>query len=163
VKLSRSEAEDFLYREAELLDNREYDKWLSLFTPDATYWLPMEDHTDPELVPSVIYDDLKSLTMRVHQLSKRHYAQRPPSRTMHAISNVIVAESDRPDEVVVRCGVLISELREGDYRQPGLGEERMFSGRCEYRLRQAEKLSIAKKKLLLTNRDVPIVNLSFLL
>jgi phenylpropionate dioxygenase-like ring-hydroxylating dioxygenase large terminal subunit len=163
MKLSRSEAEDFLYREAEFLDNREYDKWLNLFTSDAVYWLPMIDNSDPELVPSVIYDNMHNLKMRVHQLSKRHYAQRPPSRTMHSISNVIVAASEATNEVVVRCGVFVTELREGDYQQLGLGEQRLFSGHCEYRLRQEDKLSIARKKLLLMNRDVPIVNLSFLL
>jgi 3-phenylpropionate/cinnamic acid dioxygenase small subunit len=163
MKLSRPEAEDFLFHEADLLDQRKYEEWLELFTADGIYWLPMEDDTDPELVPSILYADMNSLRMRVHQFSKRHYSQRPPSRTAHAISNVTVREADRDDEALVRCVVTVAELREGDYTQLGLGEQRFFSGYCTYRLRQGDPLSIASKKLVLINRDVPIVNLSFLL
>src|SRR5262249_4006036 len=35
------EVEEFLYREAELLDARRFDEWLALFTEDARYWMPM--------------------------------------------------------------------------------------------------------------------------
>lgn len=163
MTLLRSEAEDFLFHEADLLDRRMYDEWLKLFTPDGIYWLPMEDDTDPELVPSVLYDNMASLRMRVHQFSKRHYSQRPPSRTVHAINNVSVQRGDREDESIVRCVVMVEELREGDYLQRGLGEQRTFAGHCVYRLRRGSALAIAQKKLLLINREVPIVNLSFLL
>ena len=47
MKLSRTEAEDFLYHEADLLDRREFDQWLTLFTEDGIYWLPMDDDDDP--------------------------------------------------------------------------------------------------------------------
>jgi 3-phenylpropionate/cinnamic acid dioxygenase small subunit len=163
MRLSRTEAEDFLFHEAALLDQKKYDEWLELFTADGIYWLPMEDNTDPELVSSVLYADMDSLRMRVLQFGKRHYSQRPPSRTVHAISNVTSQEADRDDEALVRCVVTVAEMREGDYTQVGLGEQRFFCGHCTYRLRQADRLSIASKKLLLINRDVPIDNLSFLL
>jgi 3-phenylpropionate/cinnamic acid dioxygenase small subunit len=163
MKLQRVEAEDFLFHEADLLDRRNYDEWLKLFTPDGIYWLPMEDGTDPKLVPSILYDDMTSLRMRVHQFSKRHYSQRPPSRTVHNINNVITEDGDREGEAIVRCAVMVAEMREGDYLQRGLGNQRLFSGHCSYRLRRTDRLSIACKKLLLINRDVPIVNLSFLL
>ena len=39
--LVRQEVEDFLYHEAELLDERRYEEWLDLFTEDARYWMPM--------------------------------------------------------------------------------------------------------------------------
>jgi 3-phenylpropionate/cinnamic acid dioxygenase small subunit len=163
MRLSRSEAEDFLFHEADLLDQRKYEEWLKLFTPEGIYWLPMEDDSDPELVPSILHADMNSLRMRVSQFSKRHYSQRPPSRTVHAISNVTVRESDRDNEALVRCVVTVAELREGDYTQLGLGEQRFFSGYCTYHLQQGDQLSIAMKKFLLINRDVPIINLSFLL
>ena len=35
------EVQDFLYREAELLDERRYEEWLDLFTEDARYFMPM--------------------------------------------------------------------------------------------------------------------------
>src|SRR5262249_55241252 len=39
--LVRQEVEEFLYREAELLDERRFEEWLALFTEDAHYWMPM--------------------------------------------------------------------------------------------------------------------------
>jgi ethylbenzene dioxygenase subunit beta len=163
MKLHRSEAEDFLFHEADLLDRRRYKEWLDLFTSDGVYWLPMNEEADPEADPSVIYDDMQALKMRLHQLGKRHYAQRPPSRTVHAISNVMTSEGDEADEAFVRCTVMITELREGDHLQLGLGEQRTLVGHCEYRLRQLSgRLAIAMRKLVLIGRNVPIINLSFI-
>ena len=165
MKLARADAEDFLYLEARLLDGREYSAWLELFTDDAIYWLPMDENADPEIQSSILYDDAKRLQMRVHQLlHKPHFAQAPPSRTMHSVSNVEVASAERSDEATVRCAMTVTELREGDFLQLGLGEQRVFAGHCEYRLRlRKDGLAIAIKKLVLISRDLPIENLSFLL
>jgi 3-phenylpropionate/cinnamic acid dioxygenase small subunit len=35
------EIAEFLYREAELLDERRYDDWLALLSDDIRYWMPM--------------------------------------------------------------------------------------------------------------------------
>ena len=35
------EIADFLYREAELLDERRYREWLDLLDDDIRYWMPM--------------------------------------------------------------------------------------------------------------------------
>lgn len=165
MELSRTEAEDFLYREADLLDRRAYDEWLTLFTEDGIYWLPLEEDDDPLLQSSILYDDTKMRAMRVHQIVRKpHYAQHPRSRTVHAVSNVITSPADRADEARVRCVSMVTELREGNYQQLGLGNHRIFSGHCEYRLRrQGDRLVIAMKKFVLINRDLPIENLSFIL
>ena len=39
--LLRQEVEDFLYYEADLLDERRYDEWLALLAEDVRYWMPM--------------------------------------------------------------------------------------------------------------------------
>jgi len=39
--LLRQDIEDFLYHEAELLDERRYEEWLDLFTEDTHYFMPM--------------------------------------------------------------------------------------------------------------------------
>ena len=165
MKLSRTEAEDFLYHEADLLDRREFDQWLTLFTEDGIYWLPMEDGDDPLLQSSILYDDTKMRAMRVHQIvRKSHYAQLPRSRTVHAVSNVMVSPGDQAIEATVRCKIMVTELREGNYQQLGLGNHRIFAGHCEYRLRrETDRLAIVLKKFILINRDLPIENLSFIL
>ena len=35
------EIEEFLYHEADLLDERRYEEWLELLTDDVRYWMPM--------------------------------------------------------------------------------------------------------------------------
>src|SRR5215510_7921843 len=84
LKLSRQEAEDFLYAEARLLDAGRLEEWLKLFTEDGFYWIPIVDDSDPEIEPSILYDDRAQLAQRVHQiLHQPHYSQKPSSRTVH--------------------------------------------------------------------------------
>ena len=39
--LLKDEIEQFLYQEAELLDERQFEDWLDLLTEDIRYWMPM--------------------------------------------------------------------------------------------------------------------------
>ena len=95
-ELTRQDAEDLLYREARLLDERRLEAWLELFTADGMYWIPIEDEVDPELEPAMQYDDAEQRALRVYQiLHLPHYAQLPPSRTVHVVSNVEVENGPR--------------------------------------------------------------------
>ena len=54
------EIEQFLYREARYLDDREFDKWLDCYAPDSEFWMPAWDDddtlvTDPQTEISLIY------------------------------------------------------------------------------------------------------------
>jgi 3-phenylpropionate/cinnamic acid dioxygenase small subunit len=100
---------------------------------------------------------------RPHLLHERNFAQSPPSRTVHQISNVQVWSGDREDEARVRCNVVVHEIRVGDHLQLGLGQQRALAGKCEYRLRYQDGWRIAHKEVVLINRYMPIVNLSFLI
>ncbi len=163
MKLTRQEAEEFLYREARLLDERKYEEWLKLFAPEGTYWIPMEDGIDPTREPSILYDDSALRAQRVYQLLHQpHYAQMPPSRTIHFISNVESLESD-DNNGVIGCHLLLYELRSGDNSQFGLGAQRSLAGHCEYRLRYDGGWLIILKKIMLINRDLPISNLTFIM
>src|SRR5262249_1809301 len=160
---TRQQAEDILYREARLLDERRLEAWLDLFTADGLYWIPMEDDADPEVEPSMQYDDSGQRAQRVYQiLHLPHYAQRPPSRTVHVVSNVEIGEPSS-DEARVYCSLVVYELRSGDHLQLGMGEQRTLAARCEYRLRREDEWRIALKKVMLIDRDLPMQNLSFVL
>ena len=53
----RERIESFLYYEARLIDEHQYDEWLSLWTEDALYWVPCnEDDFDPERHISIVYE-----------------------------------------------------------------------------------------------------------
>jgi 3-phenylpropionate/cinnamic acid dioxygenase small subunit len=163
-ELTRQEAEAFLYKEARLLDERRLEEWLDLFTEDGLYWFPMDEGSDPERDPSILCDDRITRAERVYQLLHQpHHCQMPASRTVHFVSNVEVDGNGNGAESIVWCSVAVFELRPGDERQFGLGQQRSFAARCEYRLRRETEWKIVLKKVMLINRDLPLENLTFVL
>ena len=86
-----SEAEKlaaFLYDEAELLDHREYDAWLALFTEDGRYWVPSHPaQTDPLGEISLFYEDRVLMQARIGRLTHPR-AMGVPVRTSHLIGSV---------------------------------------------------------------------------
>jgi 3-phenylpropionate/cinnamic acid dioxygenase small subunit len=73
---------DFVIAEARMLDQQRLEEWLSLFTDDAYYWMPVEPgQTDPLLTTSLMYEDMLLLKVRVARLrGARTYSEQPPSR-----------------------------------------------------------------------------------
>jgi ethylbenzene dioxygenase beta subunit len=163
AKLSRAEAEDFLFHEARLLDERRFDAWLALFTASGVYWLPIQEDAAPDEATSLIYDETLRREERVYRLLRTPaQAQTPPSRTQHGISNVRVDDDPRYGALVFSNQV-VHELRRADYRQAGCGEQRALVGRCEHRLANENgRWCIALKKVVLLDRDVPLTNLTFI-
>ena len=159
--LSRTEAEDFLYFEARLLDERRFDEWLALFTADGRYWVPCGEKGDTGPITHLVSDDHSGLEDRLWQLQHpRRHSQNPPSRTTHMISNVQVDAADGAD-LAVHSALLVHEVRK---TQGGKGEARSFAGHCEHLLRRHEgQLRIASKTVWLIDRELPIYNLTFLL
>lgn len=153
--MSPREAERFLIRECRLIDERRFDEWLTLFTLDCRYWLPISDG-DPDVEPSLIYDDYTRMKERVFRLMNTHApSQEPPSRTLHNVSNVEVQDSTR-----VLANLTIFEFRPGDPSQVGLGVQRVFAAKAEYVL--TEDWHIKRKKVWLLDRDAPHYNLTFI-
>ena len=164
--LSRHEAEELLFIEARLLDDGLYEKWLDLFTEDGMYWIPSDESADPDEETSIIYDNSRQREKRVFQLRNKHLAQDPLSRTIHFISNVEVEETDSPEEVTVRCNVIVAEMRPGDHQelQKGIGDPRLLACRCNYLFRQEGDIwRIAMKQANLINRDLPLRNITFII
>ena len=92
----------FLYREARLLDDRDWDAWLELYAPDVTFWMPAWDDdgeltTDPQSEISLIwYGRRAGLEDRIFRIrTERSSATIPDTRTSHHLSNIeIVEQSD---------------------------------------------------------------------
>lgn len=156
--------EKLILREATLLDEGKLDDWLSLYTEDATYWVPIDETADPLKESSIIYDNRLRLAMRVEQILRQaRVAQNPASLTMRMISNVQVEEESETSAKARFC-MQLTEVRSGDWRQRGLGEMRTFPGHCTIKARQVDgDWKIAHKKIVLLNRHQPIVGLSFLI
>jgi len=161
----RARIEALLYREVELLDTGRLEEWLTLFTPDGLYWVPIDDGQPHSATASIIYDDSISREERVyHFLHLNFPAQTPRSRTLHYVNNVRV-DDVAPDGLVnVRTNQLIVEMRSGDPSQVGLGEVTTHAAAVHYVLRvDGDEMGIKEKKVLLINRDMPQGNLTFFL
>ncbi|MCY4394960.1 MAG: aromatic-ring-hydroxylating dioxygenase subunit beta [Rhodospirillaceae bacterium] len=155
--LDRAAVEAFLIREADLIDRREFEAWLALYTDDCRYWVPLEEgQADPQHTVSLIYDDRKLLETRVRRLGHpRAHAQAPPSRTLHTIANVAVDPEPADGQIVVRSNQIVAEFRQH--------RTRLFAGRCTHRLEPAaDDYRIAFKRIDLIdsegeNRGIPII------
>jgi 3-phenylpropionate/cinnamic acid dioxygenase small subunit len=122
--------EAFLVHEARLLDERRFEEWAELFTPDGYYWAPAQpSQSDPTADVSIFFDDRELMQERIRRLRHpRVHAQLPASRTSHLVANVTLERRDgeRRDEpsLLVRSKFLMCEFR------PSLPEgiKRFFSG-----------------------------------
>jgi len=98
----------FLYREARLLDDREWDEWLTCYSPDARYWMPAWDDDDrlvedPQRHVSLIYyPNREGLEDRIFRIkTERSGASTPEPRTCHFITNIEIV-GQRGHETDVR-------------------------------------------------------------
>jgi 3-phenylpropionate/cinnamic acid dioxygenase small subunit len=168
--LLRQEIEDFLYREAELLDERRYREWLDLLADDVRYWMPMrrnvkfgEDEREFTRPGSDInwFDEGKdTLGRRVKQIETGiHWAEEPRSRLSHLVTNVQLQEATpsfaAPQEVAVACRFLI-------YRNRVETETDILVGRREDSLRRnGAGWLLARRKIILDQNVLLSKNLTF--
>lgn len=140
----------FLYREARLLDDREWDEWLSCYMPDASYWMPAWDDNDLTTVDPrsqislIYYPTREGLEDRVFRIkTERSGASTPEPRTSHTVSNVEVT-AERGAEVDVRYNFHTLNHRYKSTDQ--------FFGTMFVTLRRTDDgLRIAAKKIVLKN------------
>ena len=143
VAVSRAEVEDFLYREAALLDAWKLDEWLTLLTEEATYRVPSNDRpeSDPRGTLFTIADDMARLRSRVTRLKDRNaHAEFPPSRTRRIISNVRIVEKN---PLRVEANFVVYRYRRNE-------DVRTYVGLYRYSLRrEAGELRIAAREAVL--------------
>lgn len=157
--------EKFYYVEARLLDDRRFRDWLELLTPDLRYWMSTRMNVYPryskslkilddsaysdETVPNenslVILDEtLDSLTRRVVCLETgMAWAEDPPSRTRHMVTNVEVEPGAAPDELAVASNFIV-------YKNRAETEQDLFVGVRRDVLRRVDgALKVARRKIIL--------------
>jgi 3-phenylpropionate/cinnamic acid dioxygenase small subunit len=125
------EIERFLYDQAEILDEKRWDDWIDLFTPDGHYWMPPnEQATTGEGVPSIFYEDRDLMRVRMKRvMHPRAWSQKPPHRTTHVVSNVIVESVDaKTGDLVVRSKFHMVEFRRDSQRH--------FAGKYRHHLKK---------------------------
>jgi len=158
------EAEEFLYREAGLLDRREFTAWLDLLADDVRYFMPLRRNV-PSLAPGeewtregqdiAWFDEGKDvLAMRVTQLHTGvHWAEEPPSRTCHLVSNVLLVDDHGPEWEVHSHFIF--------YRSRMERETDLLAGRREDALRPTPQgLRLVRRRVLIDHNVLPIKNLT---
>jgi p-cumate 2,3-dioxygenase beta subunit len=133
VTVNREIVEDFLYREAALLDAWELDAWMELLTEDARYLVPPNDVPDgePETTLFIIADDIERIRGRVKRLKSRDaHAEFPRSRTRRFITNVRILYQDETN-VTVTANFSVHRFRRG-------GKNGEYIGHYIYHLRIVE-------------------------
>jgi p-cumate 2,3-dioxygenase beta subunit len=156
----RSEVEDLLFHEAELLDSWQLDAWLGLLTDDAAYYVPPNDKPDASHRDTLftIADDIVRLRERVIRLKDPNcHAEYPPSRTRRFITNVRVAP-DAGGDVVASANFIVYRHRRGE-------PPRVFVGYYQHTLRRvAGKLKFAERRAVLDAEELgPLGAVSFIL
>jgi 3-phenylpropionate/cinnamic acid dioxygenase small subunit len=152
---------EFFNREAELLDTYKFDDWLKLFTDDIEYRMP--NRTTRFLTDGDGFEEFElmsenraSLTTRVRRLETEFaWAEVPPSRTRHFVSNVIV-EADGDAVLETRISFLITRTRQDlDYQ--------MFTGqRVDRLVLDGDGFKIARRTILVDQTVITATNLSVL-
>ena len=137
--LLKDEIENFLYHEAELLDERRFSDWIELIADDVHYYMPQRrnvkfgeqhrENSDPESEISWFDEGKATLVGRVRQLNTGlHWAEEPLSRVCHVVSNVQILDV-QGDEVKVKSRFIV-------YRNRLQDEVDLFVGKREDTLRR---------------------------
>jgi benzoate/toluate 1,2-dioxygenase subunit beta len=139
-----------LYREARLLDDRQWDDWLACYAEDVDYWMPAWDDDDQltddheSQISLMYYPDRSGLEDRVFRIkTERSGASMPEPRTSHNVTNVeVLAERDNEVDVRYNFDTLNHRYKTTD----------QFFGTAYVTLRATgDSLLISRKKIVLKN------------
>jgi 3-phenylpropionate/cinnamic acid dioxygenase small subunit len=132
------EVEQFLYEEADILDQRDFHKWLTLLAEGIDYWMPIrttrakgdEENEFAQRGQGAFFDENRQLLEeRVRKLDTGFsWAEDPPSRTRHIVSNVRIVEQTGSD-LKVECNFML-------YRSRLANTEDLWVGRREDTLKR---------------------------
>ena len=153
-----ADARQFLNREALLLDSGDLDGWLTVLAPDISYRVPVRTtrygRTEEEFSPLAAHfdEDMFTLTMRVKRLATRYaWAEDPPSRSRHLVSNIVVTGAGDGPEFEVSSSLLLLRTRFDD------GVTESLSGARADTLRQVSGgLELARRVVYLDQTTLPV-------
>jgi 3-phenylpropionate/cinnamic acid dioxygenase small subunit len=169
------EVEQFLYREARLLDERRFHEWLQLFTDDVRYWMVTRsnlyprsskaiailnpdrnvDETAEEDGLAILDETKKTLEGRVARLETgMAWAEDPPSRTRHLIANIEVPPGHAASALEVFSSFIV-------YRNRSETEQDFYVGTRRDVLRRIDgTLRIGGRKITLDQNVLVAKNIS---
>ncbi|MDN3028103.1 aromatic-ring-hydroxylating dioxygenase subunit beta [Streptomyces sp. S.PB5] len=107
---------DLVWREADLLDRKQYQAWNAVFDPDGHYVIPIDPEADePDFAATLnmVYDDARMRDMRVTRMTGGYAISAVDSaRTVRTLSRFVpLAVSDT--EVRLRCAQALVAYKRG--------------------------------------------------
>jgi 3-phenylpropionate/cinnamic acid dioxygenase small subunit len=157
----------FLYVEARLLDEIRLQEWGATLAQDLIYTAPLRE-TRPvnQQAASVVrtmqhyHDDWRSVMGRIVRLTgtKSAWAEDPPSRTRRLVTNVLVEETDKPQEYSVRSYLLVTRSRFNFDEFDLISAERRDVLRVD-----GESFKLARREILLDQAVLGTPNLAIFL
>ncbi|RMW96746.1 phenylpropionate dioxygenase [Allofranklinella schreckenbergeri] len=143
---------EFVYAEAQLLDEQRFDEWLALFTEDGHYWMPLAPgQEDARLHASLMYEDRLLLQVRIERLNgQRTFSQQPKSRCHHLLQHPrVISRDEAGGQYVVRCAWHYVEQRDE--------AQTLYAGWSSFHLVQVDgALRMRLKRVDLLNCDAPL-------
>lgn len=105
--------EQYIYREARLLDERRWQEWLDLWTEGGMYWIPHSfDQTSPYEHISLCWENKLLRELRIRRLeNSRNWSQQPVTQSCRVVSNVMIDGTDPDGYLVVRSAFHSMEWR----------------------------------------------------
>jgi 3-phenylpropionate/cinnamic acid dioxygenase small subunit len=153
------EINEWLFTEAELLDTGRYREWLTLVAKDLSYVVPLrvtrEREAETDIISGMTHmdDDADSMEMRVLRLETEYaWAEDPPSRSRHFVTNVRVAQGDNDAEFKVASNLLLYRTR-GDVPTYDVlsGERRDVIRRVDDGFRLAKRVVLLDQTTVMTH------------
>lgn len=107
---------DFIYHEADLLDQRRFDTWYDLFTDDAIYWMPLKrDQQEEDLHNTLFFEDKLLLQVRIRRLAHpKVFSQSPPSYCQHVLQRPKIERSSNANLVTTSTPFIYVESQGDD-------------------------------------------------
>jgi 3-phenylpropionate/cinnamic acid dioxygenase small subunit len=129
---AQHDVEQFLYKQADLLDGRRWQDWIDLFTPDGIYWMPPDaTYKTWDGQPAIFAEDKNLMAVRMGRvLHPDAWSQRPQWGTNHVVSNVVIDKEAKSGDLVVRSRFHMMEMRRDDIRH--------FAGQYTHHLKKAK-------------------------
>lgn len=159
------EISQWLFAEAELLDQGRLRDWLALVSPSVRYLVPVRV-TKPSgqgegFQDSAAHfdDNYFLLEQRIRRLETDFaWAEDPPSRTRHILTNIRIRPTEQDDEVLAVSNLLLHRTR-GDIAQP----EQLVGERHDRLVRSDGGWKLAARTVYLDHSTLPMQNLAILL
>jgi len=120
-----------LYDEAAMLDERRFDDWVAMLSPDLIYQAPIRltrtgPNRDRDVVRTMFHfdEDYASILQRTGRLQKSAWAEDPPSRCRRFITNVRVGQCERAGDYDVVSYMYLERSRGDNPENEQLTAER---------------------------------------